>query len=164
VRFRWKDDADGNQVKVMALEAPEFIRRFLLHVVPERFVRIRPFGLLANRSRRAQLARCRQLLTHRPPPRPMTPTSVHARMLHLTGIDIERCPVCGPGRSGRVEILPPTGIARIPSRATAPAWGCSASAAGTVPPGSRPPVPGPWPPAPAPIATSTRFSSTGSTA
>jgi hypothetical protein len=114
VRFRWKDYADGHQVKVMALEAPEFIRRFLLHVVPERFVRIRHFGLLANRIRRAQLERCRQLLTHRPPPRPMTPTSVHARMLRLTGIDLERCPVCGQGRLCRVEILPPTG-ARRPS-------------------------------------------------
>jgi hypothetical protein len=54
VRFRWKDDNDGPRVKIMALPAEEFIRRFLLHIVPERFVRIRHFGFLANRSRQAQ--------------------------------------------------------------------------------------------------------------
>ncbi|MBI3107630.1 MAG: transposase [Candidatus Rokubacteria bacterium] len=51
VRFRWKDYNDGTRVKIMALPAEEFIRRFLLHIVPERFVRIRHFGFLANRSR-----------------------------------------------------------------------------------------------------------------
>ena len=71
VRFRWKDYADGDRVKVMALDAEEFIRRFLLHVVPDGFVRIRHFGLLANRTRRAKLARCRELLA--PPPAPAAP-------------------------------------------------------------------------------------------
>ena len=59
VRFRWKDYAHHNQVKVMALPAEEFLRRFLLHVVPAGFRRIRHFGLLANRRRAATLARCR---------------------------------------------------------------------------------------------------------
>ena len=67
VRFRWKDYADGDRVKVMELEAGEFIRRFLLHIVPDGFVRIRHFGLLANRTRKAKLARCRQVLA---PPAP----------------------------------------------------------------------------------------------
>src|SRR6266702_3318756 len=66
VRFRGKDYADGDRVKVMALDAEEFIRRFLLHVVPGGFVRIRHFGLLANRTRRAKLARCRELLAQPP--------------------------------------------------------------------------------------------------
>ncbi len=56
VRVRRKDDADGDRVKVMALQAEAFIRRFLLHVVPDGFVRIRHFGLLANRTRQATLA------------------------------------------------------------------------------------------------------------
>ena len=51
VRFRWKDYADRDRVKVMTLEAEEFLRRFLLHVVPRGFMRIRHFGLLANRTR-----------------------------------------------------------------------------------------------------------------
>ena len=53
MHFRWKDYADGDRVKVMPLAADEFIRRFLLHVVPDGFVRIRHFGFLANRTRRA---------------------------------------------------------------------------------------------------------------
>ena len=107
VRFRWRDYADGDRLKVMALEAEEFIRRFLLHVVPDGFVRIRHFGLLANRTRHAKLARCRRLLAQ--PPAPTTPDteSVRALLLRLTGLDIERCPVCQRGRLRVTEILPP---------------------------------------------------------
>ena len=107
VRFRWKDYADHARVKVMALEAEEFIRRFLLHVVPDGFVRIRHFGLLATRTRHAKLARCRELLA--PPPVPVAPPreSVHALMLRLTGLDITRCAVCQQGQLRRTEILVP---------------------------------------------------------
>ena len=77
----------------MDLAAEEFIRRFLLHVVPDGFVRIRDFGLLANRTRTAKLARCRQLLAQAPPPE-----SLAALMLRLSGVDITRCPVCREGR------------------------------------------------------------------
>jgi Putative transposase/Transposase zinc-binding domain len=107
VRFRWKDYADGDRVKVMALDAEEFIRRFLLHVVPGGFVRIRHFGLLANRSRRAKLARCRDLLAQPPAPATLPTESVQALMLRLTGIDIARCPVCQQGRLRLIEILRP---------------------------------------------------------
>ncbi len=107
VRFRWKDYADGDRPKVMALPAAEFIRRFLLHVVPDRFVRIRHFGLFANRTRQATLARCRELL-HQPPPPPLAPESVPALVLRLTGLDLDRCPVCPEGRMRRTEVLPPT--------------------------------------------------------
>ena len=62
VRFRYKDSATGGTTKVMELQAEEFLRRFLLHVVPPGFVRIRHCGLLANRTRQEKLARCRQLL------------------------------------------------------------------------------------------------------
>jgi hypothetical protein len=107
VHFRWKDYADGDRLKVMALEAAEFIRRFLLHVVPDRFVRIRHFGLLANRTRTAKLARCRQLLAVLPAALE-PPESVAALMLRLTGIDIERCPICQQGRLRLVALLTPT--------------------------------------------------------
>jgi hypothetical protein len=59
VRFRWRDSRHHNRIGVMTLDAVEFIRRFLLHVLPSRFVKIRHFGLLANRNRRRALALCR---------------------------------------------------------------------------------------------------------
>jgi hypothetical protein len=61
VRFRYTDYQAG-QHSVMALDAVEFLRRFLLHVLPDRFVRIRHYGLLANRCRRDNVARCRALI------------------------------------------------------------------------------------------------------
>jgi hypothetical protein len=62
VRFRWRDSKHNNRIKVMSLDAVEFIRRFLLHVLPSGFVKIRHFGLLANRNRRRTLALCRMHL------------------------------------------------------------------------------------------------------
>jgi hypothetical protein len=118
VRFRWRDYADGDRVKIMDLAAEEFLRRFLLHIVPERFVRIRHFGFLANRARQTKLTRCRQLLACALVPAPPPSESVPALMLRLTGLDIERCAVCGHGRVCRVERLPPT-LARRPRPAAA---------------------------------------------
>jgi hypothetical protein len=112
VRFRWRDYAEGHRVKVMALPADEFIRRFLQHIVPDRFVRVRHFGLLANRGRAAKLARCRELL-HQPPPTPAPVESVRDLLLRLTGVDLERCPVCQQGRMQRTAILEPTGPAPV---------------------------------------------------
>ena len=62
VSFRWKDYAHGNAQKIMTLAATEFLRRFFLHVLPKGFVRIRHFGLLANRFRAQTLTECRRLL------------------------------------------------------------------------------------------------------
>jgi hypothetical protein len=81
----------------MTLEADEFLRRFLLHVVPRGFMRIRHFGLLANRTRRDTVARCRALLSQSPP-EDVSPESVTVLMQRLTGVDLSRCPVCGEGR------------------------------------------------------------------
>ncbi len=97
VRFRWKDYADHNRVKIMALDADEFLRHFLLHVVPSGFMWIRHFGLLANRTRGATLMRCRDLLDQ-PTPEEVRPESVAVLMQRLTGIDLSRCPACGEGR------------------------------------------------------------------
>jgi hypothetical protein len=111
VRFRWTDYADHDRTKVMTLEAHEFLRRFLLHVIPRGFVRIRHFGLLANRARRSALARCRALLGQRPPenPRSESPADMLRR---LTGIDLLRCPVCGEGRLQITAIV--VRVARTP--------------------------------------------------
>jgi hypothetical protein len=107
VRFRWKDYARGDRLKTMALPAAEFLARFLLHVLPDGFVRIRHFGLLANRGRRTKLARCRELLAAPPPAGSPTGESVAGLMLRLTGVDITRCPVCRQGRLRVVGRLQP---------------------------------------------------------
>ena len=105
VRFRWRDYADGNKTKIMALTGEEFLRRFLLHTLPSGFVRIRHYGLLGNRCRHTKLAQCRTLL-EQPAPEPVTePESAEAMMLRLTGIDIQRCPYCHQGRLRRVMVL-----------------------------------------------------------
>jgi hypothetical protein len=106
VLFRWKDYADGNRQKVMALEAVEFIRRFLLHVVPSGFVRIRHYGLQANRVRAENLARCRALLGARQGSAaggvaPAEPQQGRQEVSPRT-----HCPVCGQGHMvivGKVE-------------------------------------------------------------
>jgi hypothetical protein len=68
VSFRWKDYRHGNQIRTLTLDADEFLRRFLLHVLPKRFVRIRYFGFLAPRCRTRELAQCRQALAVAPTP------------------------------------------------------------------------------------------------
>ena len=96
VRFRWRDYAHANRLKTMTLAAEEFLRRFLLHVLPDGFVRIRHFGFLANRGRTGKLAQCRALLAAVPPETPAV-ESVAALLLRLTGVDITQCPVCRAG-------------------------------------------------------------------
>ena len=108
VRFRYTDYAAGNRVKEMRVDASEFLRRFLLHVVPRGFMRVRHYGLLANRHRAARLARCRTLLgVSAPPEPPAVAPSPAERILQLTGVDILRCPVCGVGPMRRTDRLPP---------------------------------------------------------
>ena len=84
VTFRWKDYAHGSQQKLMTLDVDEFLRRFLVHTLPRRFVRIRFYGFLAPRRRGSLLPLCRKLLPSTPPP---VPTSAESR---LPG-----CPRCG---------------------------------------------------------------------
>ena len=109
VRFRWKDYRDGNRQKTMSLQAEEFIRRFLLHVLPPGFQRIRHYGFLANRYRKAKLAVCRRLLGCRIPPRPVNPADhPDYRDLYerLTGKSLRDCPVCHGGHMIVIAILP----------------------------------------------------------
>jgi len=101
VTFLWKDYARGNQTRTMTLDAVEFIRRFLLHILPAGFVRIRQFGFLANRARRKKLALCRDLLSAPLPAEaavmsnPETNTVEKVRKL---------CQVCGTGRMIRILV------------------------------------------------------------
>jgi Putative transposase len=68
VSFRWKDYRHGSQIRTLTLDTDEFLRRFLLHVLPKRFVRIRYFGFLASRARTLGLAHCRQAVAVAPTP------------------------------------------------------------------------------------------------
>lgn len=97
VYFRWRDYADGNKEKIMALDAYEFIRRFLLHVLPKKYVKIRHFGLLSNRNRHTLLATCRQLLQVNPVDHEIAVESWKQTLLRLISFDVDRCPCCGTG-------------------------------------------------------------------
>ena len=92
VAFLWKDYADGNKTKAMTLDAVEFIRRFLLHILPRGFVRIRQYGFLANRARKEKLALCRTLLSAQPPVAASAAAEARDRKP-----EEKRCPVCGTG-------------------------------------------------------------------
>lgn len=95
VQFRWKDYADQSRPKIMTLVASEFLRRFLMHVLPKGFVRIRHYGFLANRHRQANLALCRQLLQCTPVPTATAATTSHEESGSETSPWI--CPACQQG-------------------------------------------------------------------
>ena len=101
VSFQWRDSRHGNKIEVMTLGVEEWIRRFLLHVLPRGLMRIRHYGILGNRCRKAQLSACRALLGQ-PEPTPRPPESVEMLMRRLTGHDIDRCPHC---KKGRLEVI-----------------------------------------------------------
>jgi len=102
VRFRWKNYRAESQVQTMTLAATEFIRRFLLHVLPTGFQRIRYYGLLGNRHRAEKLARCRALLGMTPPsPERSTASGTgdyRDRLEALTGVSLRVCPMCHEGQ------------------------------------------------------------------
>ncbi len=110
VSFRWKDYRHHDRQRVMTLDADEFIRRFLLHVLPDGFQRIRHYGLLGNRARESKLARCRQLLNAPPPPPPVLASLADPRDRYeaLTGRSLHVCPVCLVGTMQHTGILPAT--------------------------------------------------------
>jgi hypothetical protein len=96
VTFLWKDYAGGNKTRIMTLDAVEFIRRFLLHILPTGLVRIRQFGFLANRARGKKLALCRILLDA-----PTAPQNVAVEPR-----EPKPCPVCKTGHLIRIAIVP----------------------------------------------------------
>lgn len=107
VSFSWKDYADGNTKKIMTLDVFEFIRRFLLHVLPPGFVKIRHVGFLSNRNRKARLELCRASLGVADP-EPAPSESWQAVLLRITGIDVSRCPLCqGKMRTNSLYRGPP---------------------------------------------------------
>ncbi|HXB56774.1 MAG TPA: IS91 family transposase [Vicinamibacteria bacterium] len=106
VAFRWRDRAHGNRQKILRLSGPEFARRFVLHVLPAHFVRIRHYGLLSNRVRETALAHCRELVpggdVAPPVRRHIDKEDRAAACLRLFGKDPTRCPACGQVRMQRL--------------------------------------------------------------
>ncbi len=117
VTLSYRDRKDGDRKKIMTLEAQEFIRRFLLHVLPDGFMRVRHFGFLANRSKKPALAQCRKLLKL-DPALPQSPIlSANDLLRELTGVDLSRCPCCQKG----TMIV----VAELPRIANSPQWDSS---------------------------------------
>jgi hypothetical protein len=108
VSFRWKDYRHHDKLKVMTLNADEFIRRFLLHVLPKNFHRIRVYGYLANGQRAGKLALCRSLLAAPSPEPTPAPADYRERYRQLTGRSLDLCSCCG-GRMVTLGRLSGTG-------------------------------------------------------
>jgi hypothetical protein len=109
VTFAYKDYKHEQRQKLMTLPVDEFLRRFLLHVLPDGFQRIRHYGLLANRHRTQNLARCRELLAASEPA-PQKQLHYRERYRQLTGQDLLQCPRCKKGRMVRIAILAPVSV------------------------------------------------------
>ena len=104
VTFTYRDRSDDDQIKHMTLDAVEFIRRFLLHVLPDGFVKIRYYGFMAHRNRKRAVELIRHLIDPSAKLQ-IRQETVAEMMLRVTGIDITLCPNCGKGRFKNVGII-----------------------------------------------------------
>jgi len=105
VTFKWRDYADHNKEKIMKLKPEEFIRRFLSHVLPDGFMRIRSFGFLANACKANKIPALQEQLKYVPTDR-TEQKDIATRLLELTGKDITRCPYCLQGTLKRIGKIP----------------------------------------------------------
>jgi len=107
VTFKWRDYRDHNQTKLMTLDIGEFMRRFLLHILPDRYYKIRYYGLLSNRHRGTKLSRCQKILevTKEQTPSSGDHLSWQELLLELCGLDVRKCPKCQLGQMVRIELL-----------------------------------------------------------
>ncbi len=108
VAFTYRDRQRNDQIETMALDADEFIRRFLLHALPKRFMKIRYFGFLANTNKKKCVPLLRKLIDPSAQLPDKTSETVQEMMLRLTGDDITCCPQCQKGRMVKVRTLPKT--------------------------------------------------------
>ena len=104
VRLRYKDYAHGNRRKILPLQPDEFIRRFLLHVLPSGFMRIRHYGILANRAKREKLDAARTALEVPSAPEP-PPESIEQFWQRVANLDVHECPHCNAGRMVVIRTL-----------------------------------------------------------
>lgn len=113
VTFSYKDYADDDALKTMTLSTVEFIRRFMMHVLPQGFKRIRYFGFLAPRARNKRLSRCRAFFRKKPFPKKKRSRPWHQIIKELTGKDPLRCRCCGIGTMRSYRMLPPSALALL---------------------------------------------------
>ena len=125
VRFAWRDRRDGDRVKEAGIPAEEFLSRFLKHVLPDRFQRIRHYGLIANRGKNERLDRCRRLLggTRFSQTAASSPDSSTLAdwLIDVLGVHPDRCPCCG-GTLHRAVIAPQPYISISPPIVTGRAY------------------------------------------
>jgi len=105
ITFSYRDRKNDNEKKSMPLKANEFIRRFLLHALPKKFMRIRHCGFLANRCKKGNLLKYRKILGQNNIPEKSN-KSVEELMLELTGLDISKCPFCKKGKLNKMLKIP----------------------------------------------------------
>jgi len=113
IRFRYKDYADKNKSKIMELDVMEFIRRFLMHILPPGFHKIRYYGLMATRNRNTKLAQARKKLGQKPIQKPPK-RSWQQLLFQLTGTDPLCCPNCQNGQMFTIQLLLPARAPPIP--------------------------------------------------
>jgi hypothetical protein len=109
VTFSYRDRQDGNKKKTLTLAAEEFIRRFLLHTLPASFMKVRHIGFLANKSKKIDLARCRELLKVEETDAQAEPKTTRELFKELTGVDLDLCPCCKKGRMVIAREIPKKG-------------------------------------------------------
>ena len=120
VSFRWRDYRDEDKEKIMTLDASEFLRRFLLHILPDGLCKIRYYGFLCNRKRKEHLDKCRILLDAPIPEVEQDALTWQEMLLKLTGIDVLICPNCHKGKMLNERILLPKGWNSTPMQHAPP--------------------------------------------
>jgi hypothetical protein len=111
------DEEDRSNLKEIALEAEEFIRRFLLHILPDNFYKIRYYGILSSRNKKTKLSRCKRLLGIKETDKTKTVVKKSWKELlyELTGIDVDKCPKCKNGKMILIErIIPGSNSMALP--------------------------------------------------
>jgi hypothetical protein len=106
VSFTYRDRERNSEIKVMTLNAHEFIRRFLLHVLPMGFVKIRYFGFLSHKNKKQAITLIRKFIDPDAELPEKIKETIFEMMLRLTGTDITRCPKCGKGKMKVIRKLP----------------------------------------------------------
>lgn len=105
VTFQWKDYRQPGVPKSMKISAHDFIRRFLMHVLPKGFVRLRHYGLLSNRNQSSKYQKCLELL-QKPASEEVNSSDWKALYLRVTGKSIDACPACATGQMAVFEFIP----------------------------------------------------------
>ena len=106
VTFSYCDRSDEDKIKKLSVKAEEFIRRFLLHILPSGFMKIRYYGFLAHANKKVSIPLLRQLINPDAELAEELTETVEEMMLRLTGEDLSLCPECGKGTMVHIEDLP----------------------------------------------------------